>query len=225
MTNPTPCLCRTDRQRSERRVRRITTVTVIVLAAIAAAVSYRHLHMLAVRHGESTWSAALLPLSVDGMILAASLSLLSDSRRGERGGLFPWFLLILGSVASVAANIAVAHPTAVGRIVAAWPAIALIGGLEMTFRQIRQSVSARDGAPPPTTSESRPQPAADGPTRPVPPDQRRGRALQREAWEWALKHSRPDGSLPRSDELAQQFQRSARWARMVKACGASGALL
>jgi hypothetical protein len=51
------------------------------------------------------------PLSVDGMIVAASMLL--DSRPGSRGGALPWVLLIVGALASLSANIAVAEPTVV----------------------------------------------------------------------------------------------------------------
>jgi hypothetical protein len=55
------------------------------------------------------------------MIVAASTTLLADSRAGSRGGLMPWALLVAGGVASLAANVAVAEPTLAGRVVAAWP--------------------------------------------------------------------------------------------------------
>jgi hypothetical protein len=41
------------------------------------------MHSLTLRYGEQPWTAALLPLSADGMIIAASLALLSDSRHGR----------------------------------------------------------------------------------------------------------------------------------------------
>ena len=83
--------------------------------------------------------AALTPLSVDGMIVAASTALLADSRSGGRGGLLPWALLVTGSVASLAANVAVAEPTATGRVIAAGPSFALIGSYELLMRQIRSA--------------------------------------------------------------------------------------
>lgn len=67
--------------------------------------------------------------------LAASMALLSDPRQGRRGGLLPQSLLILGSLASRAANIAVADPTAWSRIIHAWPSFALIGSYELLMRQ------------------------------------------------------------------------------------------
>jgi hypothetical protein len=42
------------------------------------------------------------------MIVAASTTLLAESRSGSRGGPLPWSLLAIGSVASLAANVAVA---------------------------------------------------------------------------------------------------------------------
>ncbi|WP_346434179.1 DUF2637 domain-containing protein [Nonomuraea composti] len=195
-----------------------TILTVGILAGIAATVSYRHLHMLAIRHGESSWSAALLPLSVDGMILAASMALLSDSRRGKRGGLVPWTLLVIGSLASVGANVAVAEPSLIGRAVAAWPAFALIGGMEMAFRLVRRSVARRAF----TRENEHDEAPADQQGGQNSPGKLSRRSLQREAWEWADQNREPNGALPRSADLARHFHRSLRWARLVKASGAAG---
>jgi hypothetical protein len=74
------------------------------------------------------------------MIAASSLSLLMDSRYGRRGSFLPWALLITGSAASLAANMAAAEPSMIGRLVAAWPSFALIGSYELLMRQIRHSV-------------------------------------------------------------------------------------
>ena len=65
-----------------------TTASVLMLAGIAAVVSYRHMHTLTLAHGESRWTAALIPLSVDGMIVASSMTLLADSRTGQHGGVW-----------------------------------------------------------------------------------------------------------------------------------------
>jgi hypothetical protein len=82
--------------------------------------------------------AALTPLSVDGMIVAASTKLLAESRSGTRGGFLPRALLVVGSVASLAANVAVAEPRATGRVVAAWPSFALIASYELLMCQVRR---------------------------------------------------------------------------------------
>src|SRR5262252_2737786 len=121
---------------ADRWIRWTTTGCVALLALIAATVSYLHTHLLVELHGQPGWVAALTPVSVDGMIVAASTTLLADSRSGSRGGILPWGLLVAGSVASLAANVAVAEPTATGRVIAAWPSFALIGSYELLVRQI-----------------------------------------------------------------------------------------
>jgi hypothetical protein len=100
---------------SDRWIRWTTTACVGLLALIAGTVSYLHMHTLVQLHGQPGWVAALTPFSVDGMIVAASTTLLADSRPGGHGGFLPWALLVVGSVASLAANVAVAEPTATGR--------------------------------------------------------------------------------------------------------------
>src|ERR1700758_356788 len=102
---------------ADRWIRWTTTGCVALLALIAGTVSYLHMHMLVELHGQPGWVAALTPLSVDGMIVAASTTMLADSRSGRRGGALPWALLVVGSVASLAANVAVAEPSATGRVI------------------------------------------------------------------------------------------------------------
>src|ERR1017187_3716385 len=103
------------------------------------------MHMLVESHGQPGWVAALTPFSVDGMIVAASTTLLADSRSGSRGGVLPWTLLVGGSVASLAANVAVAEPTATGRVIAAWPSFALIAAYELLMRQVRRNATGGVG--------------------------------------------------------------------------------
>jgi hypothetical protein len=51
----------------------------------------------------------------------------------------PWALLVAGSAASLAANVAVAEPTATGRVIAAWPSFPLIAAYELLMRQVRRA--------------------------------------------------------------------------------------
>jgi hypothetical protein len=80
------------------------------------------------------------------MIVAASASLLTDSLAGKRGGVLPWALLAVGNVAGLAANVAVAEPTAAGRVIATWPSLALISAYELLMRQVRRA-SVSSGRP------------------------------------------------------------------------------
>ena len=95
-----------------------------MVALVAAAASYQHQRTLAALAGEG-WLAWALPISVDGMMLAAGRSILRRRRAGIRARFLSWFGFTLGFVASVAANVAAAHPTLVGRLIAAWPPVAL----------------------------------------------------------------------------------------------------
>src|SRR5215472_12781077 len=147
---------------ADRSIKRTTTGCVALLPLIAGTVSYLHMHMLVELHGQPGWVAALTPFSVDGMIVAASTTLLADSRSGGRGGFIPWALLVVGSVASLAANVAVAEPTAIGRVIAAWPSFALIGAYEMLMRQVRRTASVTGRSAPGASSRPvRQEPAAD----------------------------------------------------------------
>jgi hypothetical protein len=53
-----------------------------------------------------------------------------------------WTLLVIGSVASLAANVAVAEPTEPARVIAAWPSFALIDDYELLMRQVRHAAKA-----------------------------------------------------------------------------------
>ncbi|WP_236003345.1 DUF2637 domain-containing protein [Nonomuraea antri] len=125
----------------------VTTASVLLVALIAAVVSFRHMHELALQHGEDRLAAALIPLAVDGTIVAASMSLLLASRSGARGGVLPWTMLVLGSLASLGANIAVAEPSLIGRVIAGWPSFALIGAYEMLMTQIRRHAATKRRRP------------------------------------------------------------------------------
>jgi hypothetical protein len=122
---------------SDRCIRLVTVTSVVLLAVIAAVVSFGHMRELALRHGEARWSATLIPLSVDGMVVAASMSVLLASKTGRRGEWLPWTLLIVGSLASLAANVAVANPTTVSRLIAAWPSFAFVGAYHLLQGQLR----------------------------------------------------------------------------------------
>jgi hypothetical protein len=128
---------------ADQTIRWTTTLSVVVLAGIAAVLSYKHMFILVRRYGETSWTSTLLPVSVDGMIAASSMTLLADSRNGQRSGLLPWTVLVIGSTASLAANVAVAEPSAVGRLIAAWPSCALIGLYELLMRQVRHAAARK----------------------------------------------------------------------------------
>jgi hypothetical protein len=204
----------------DRWIRWTTTAAVLVLAGIAAVVSFRHMRELALPHGEDEPAAALIPPAGDGTIVAASMSLLRASRHGARGGVLPWALLIVSSLAGIGANMA--EPTLIARLIAGWPGLALISAYEMLMCQIRHS-AGREPSP-----GGRMDAGLRGEV--TEPARRRGeqvsvrrcegeRALQRAAWQWAKGTTGEDGSAPYRLAIARQFQRSPRWGRLVKKAG------
>jgi len=108
---------------------------VLTLAAVAAYMSYGHLRAVAESQGED--AAALFPISVDGLIVCASLVLLVQRRGGQPGGALPWAGLALGIAATIAGNIASAEPTTLARMVAAWPPIAFALSYEFLLTLLR----------------------------------------------------------------------------------------
>lgn len=169
------------------------------------------------------------------MIVAASTALLADSRSGRRGGALPWALLVAGSVASLTANVAVAEPTVVGRVIAAWPSFALTASYELLTRQVRTGASRKDSREHQHQQQQRSTPTAvvlgvaPAGLRLVPPpdfgkdSQRLGRDLQRRAWQWALANRASDGRLPSGSAIARAHGRQERWGRLVKKAGQAGA--
>jgi len=139
----------------------VTVGAVLLVAAVAAVVSYSHMQEVAERAGED-WRAWLLPLSVDGLVVAASMALLTRRRAGLPGGRLAWCALLGGVGASLAANIAAAEPTATARVVAAWPALAFAVGFELLLQQRREPVVDPVDDP---VGEDRPgiEPVVDGP--------------------------------------------------------------
>jgi len=129
-------------------IRRTVYSVVGAVSLFAAANSYNHIYSLARSVGQDTLSAALLPLSVDGPILAASVVLLSRAREHRSAGALPYAVLLSGVLATLAANVAcgLGHGIA-GAIVSAWPALAFVGTVEMLMLVIRQDQPAPRSAP------------------------------------------------------------------------------
>jgi hypothetical protein len=123
---------------ADRVIRWSTGLAVVGVAAVAAVVSYEHASALVRAHGESGWTGRLIPLTVDGLIYASSKVMLDSARRDACVPSLARWLLGLGIVATLAANVAhgLGHGM-VGAVVAAWPAVALVGSYELLMVIIR----------------------------------------------------------------------------------------
>lgn len=115
-------------------IRLARNVSAGMVAAIAAWSSYSHMTEVALRFGERSEVAYVLPFSVDGLMVVASVTMVDDKHGGRRPRASARAAFLAGVLASVGANIAAAHPDLGARIVAGWPALALLLVVEMLSR-------------------------------------------------------------------------------------------
>jgi hypothetical protein len=142
----------------DRVIRLATAAVVCAVASFAAVVSYSHIYGLGRTHGQDGTAARLLPLSVDGLILAASLVLLHEARNDRDAPALARLMLWLGIGATVGANIAYgAGYGLLGALISAWPAVAFIGSVEIAMPQVRRA----RGPPAATSAPGVPQVPGD----------------------------------------------------------------
>ncbi|MDI9834847.1 DUF2637 domain-containing protein [Streptomyces sp. KAU_LT] len=130
---------------------------VLVQAVIAGALSFAHLHDLAAAAGQDGWKAWAYPISVDLLLVAAWRRLRTD---GPSRLAWCWFITAL--FASLGANVATAGlldldqvPAWLRILVAAWPALAFMGGTLLAH-------SAAEQVPePPAPTAAAPEPAPE----------------------------------------------------------------
>ncbi|MEY9875992.1 hypothetical protein ABH931_005499 [Streptacidiphilus sp. MAP12-33] len=103
---------------------------VLVQAVIAAALSFAHLHDVAMAAGQTGWKAWAYPISVDLLLVAAWRRL-----RQNRSARLAWAWFTIALAASLGANVATAGfldmhhaPAWLRMLVAGWPAAAFLGG-------------------------------------------------------------------------------------------------
>ncbi|WP_309235123.1 DUF2637 domain-containing protein, partial [Streptomyces lunaelactis] len=114
--------------------RKIRVDAVLVQAVIAGALSFAHLHDIAVAAGQDGWKAWAYPVSVDLLLVAAWRRLRILRAAGEPArAAWTWFAVAL--TASLGANVATAGlldlnnvPAWLRILVAGWPALAFLGG-------------------------------------------------------------------------------------------------
>jgi Protein of unknown function (DUF2637) len=102
------------------------------VVGVAAVVSREHASNLVAAHGETGFTARLIPLTVDGLVYASSMVMLDSARRNLPIPSLARWLLGLGIAATLAANVAhgLGHGL-IGAAVGAWPAVALVGSYEL----------------------------------------------------------------------------------------------
>ena len=135
---------------TERVIKWTTAGAVVCVATVAAVVSYDHAYALVRAYGEDGWTARLVPLTVDGLIYASSMVMLHAARHRTRVPVLARWLLGFGIAATLAANAAHGlEDGLVGAIVAAWPALALVGSYELLMLMVRNMGRREESVPVP----------------------------------------------------------------------------
>lgn len=118
----------TPQPKMSRRVASVSSA--LVVAGIAAVASYSHMRHLALEYGQTEAIADMLPISVDGMLVVATVAL-GDGRRYRWSA---WLAFWIGVTASIVANVLAAEPSAIARCISAWPAVAFLLVVEVITR-------------------------------------------------------------------------------------------
>lgn len=110
----------------------------LIVAAVAAYSSFAHQRGFALRGGADAANAMLWPLSVDGLLLLATVGLLKPGHRTRRMRVAVWSAFLGCIAVSLAANIAAAPRLAWQPVlVAGWPPVALLLAVELLAHRSR----------------------------------------------------------------------------------------
>jgi hypothetical protein len=136
---------------ADRAIRASATAAVLAVAGIAAYISYWHAYEVISAHGETGVTARLEPATIDGLVYCSSMVVLYAARHQLPVPALARWLLGLGIVATLAANLAHGWSHGpIGATVAAWPAASLVGSYELLLWLIRTaSANAADRLPVP----------------------------------------------------------------------------
>jgi hypothetical protein len=130
----------------DRGIRLSTAVAVLAVAGIAAYVSYWHASAVVRAHGETGLTARLEPATIDGLVYASSMVVLYAARHRVPVPSLARWLLGLGIAATLTANMAQGWSHGlIGAVVAAWPAVSLVGSYELLVWLIRTSGAVEPG--------------------------------------------------------------------------------
>lgn len=127
---------------ADRAIRVSTAAAVVAVAGIAAYVSYWHAYDVVRAHGETGVTARLEPFTIDGLVYASSMVVLYAARHRLAVPALARWLLALGIIAALGANIAHGwHAGAIGAAVTAGSAASLVGSYELLLWLVRTAAS------------------------------------------------------------------------------------
>jgi Protein of unknown function (DUF2637) len=130
-------------------------------------VSYEHALAVVRAYSETGAVGYAYPATIDGMIYVSSMAMLDSARRGLRTPALARWMLGVGIAATLAVNVlAGLHSGVMGSVIAAWPALALVGSYELLMAMIRREAVPATGDVP-SAGEAAGTVAAVIPTAPV----------------------------------------------------------
>jgi hypothetical protein len=195
----------------DRAIRLSTALAVLAVAGIAAYVSYWHAYAVVRAHGKTGITARLEPATIDGLVYASSMVVLSAARHRVPVPSLARWLLGLGIAATLTANMAQGWSHGlVGAVVAACPTVSLVGSYQLLVWLIRTSGAVERGpsaehlchrAACRTAIRSLPIPVADG-DRPGGSDRHGSDPARRPAGQAARLPAIPAGEQ-RDDEVPE----------------------
>ena len=142
---------------ADKALRWSTVAAVVVVAAVAASFSYQRALDVIGRYSRPSRLNVIYPVAIDGLIYAASMTLLSDARRQLRPHRLAYCALELGIVATLTVNVVSGLRYGIpGAAIGAWPAVALVLSYELLILIVRRSAAPEQpvpvAAPPPAPS-------------------------------------------------------------------------
>lgn len=127
-----------------------TTITArgaaALVALVAGAASFEHIASVAIAAGERPWVAYSLPGAIDGLVVVGVAALIEDKKAGRTGRLSARLAVLVGVLATLAANIASAEPTATARLVAMVAPVSFLLATEVLTRSGKRRADADTAA-------------------------------------------------------------------------------
>lgn len=113
-----------------------------LVALIAGAASWEHIASVAHAAGERRWVANALPLAIDGLIVVGVAALLEDKKLRRIPRMSARVAVVIGVLATLAANVASAEPNWTARAVAVAAPVSFLLSIEVLTRTGRQRPEA-----------------------------------------------------------------------------------
>ena len=103
----------------------------VIVALVAGVASYIHIVSVALQSGEDRFVAHIIPFSLDGLIIVATMAMLEDRHNGQKPRIVARVALIVGIIGTLAANVASAGTGLPPEAIAVIPAVAFLLSVEV----------------------------------------------------------------------------------------------